>query len=60
MLTRRSHAGSGTIRSFDAHRILHGTATLLVNNGMPLEDVNRLVCLTRLGRSTVVSARERT
>jgi len=41
MLTRRYHAGGGTIRSFGSHRIRHGTATLLVNNGMPLEEVSR-------------------
>jgi integrase len=41
MLTRRYHAGGGTLRSFGSHRIRHATATLLVNNGMPLEEVSR-------------------
>ena len=33
---------TGTVRCFGSHRIRHATATLLVNNGMPLEDVKRL------------------
>ncbi|MBF6607026.1 MAG: tyrosine-type recombinase/integrase, partial [Chloroflexi bacterium] len=37
MLRRRYHAGGGTLRTFGSHRIRHGTATLLVNNGMALE-----------------------
>jgi integrase len=41
MLTRRYRAGGGTLRSFGSHRIRHATATLLVNNGMPLEEVSR-------------------
>ena len=41
MLTRRYHAGGGTVRSFGSHRIRHATATLLVNNGMPLDEVSR-------------------
>ncbi|HUZ03584.1 MAG TPA: tyrosine-type recombinase/integrase [Thermomicrobiaceae bacterium] len=41
MLRRRYHAGGGTLRTFGSHRIRHGTATLLVNNGMALEDVSR-------------------
>jgi integrase/recombinase XerD len=41
MLTRRYHAGGGSLRCFGSHRIRHATATLLVNNGMPLEDVKR-------------------
>jgi integrase len=41
MLTRRYHAGGGTLPYFGSHRIRHGTATLLVNNGMPLEEVSR-------------------
>jgi len=43
MLTRRYHAGGGSLRTFGSHRIRHATATLLVNNGMPLEDVKRCV-----------------
>jgi site-specific recombinase XerD len=35
MLTRRYHAGGGSLRTFGPHRIRHATATLLVNNGMP-------------------------
>src|SRR5450759_755981 len=41
MLTRRYHAGGGTLRTFGSHRIRQATATLLVNNGMPLEEVSR-------------------
>jgi site-specific recombinase XerD len=41
MLTRRYHAGGGSVRVFGSHRIRHATATLLVNNGMPLEEVSR-------------------
>lgn len=48
MLTRRHRAGGGTLRSFGSHRIRHATATLLVNNGMPLEEVSRY-----LGHSSI-------
>lgn len=41
MLTRRYHAGGGTLPYFGSHRIRHATATVLVNNGMPLEEVSR-------------------
>jgi integrase len=41
MLTRRYHAGGGTILHFGSHRIRHGTATLLANNGMGLEELAR-------------------
>ena len=41
MLTRRYHAGGGTLAYFGSHRIRHGTATLLANNGMPLEELSR-------------------
>jgi len=41
MLTRRYHAGGGTLGYFGSHRIRHATATILVNNGMPLEEVSR-------------------
>ena len=41
MLTRRYHAGGGTLPYFGSHRIRHATATILVNNGMPLEEVSR-------------------
>jgi integrase/recombinase XerD len=41
MLTRRYHAGSGSLPYFGSHRIRHGTATLLANNGMPLEELSR-------------------
>jgi len=41
MVSRRYHGGGGTLRTFGSHRIRHGTATLLVNNGMPLEEVSR-------------------
>ncbi len=52
MLTRRYHAGGGTVRSFGPHRIRHATATLLVNNGMPLEEVIRY-----LGHSSTMPTR---
>jgi len=41
MVTGRYHAGGGSLRCFASHRIRHGTATLLVNKGMPLEEVSR-------------------
>jgi integrase/recombinase XerD len=41
MLARRYHVGGGSLRTFGSHRIRHATATLLVNNGMPLEEVSR-------------------
>ncbi|MHB8460619.1 MAG: tyrosine-type recombinase/integrase [Candidatus Limnocylindrales bacterium] len=41
MLRRSYHGGGGTLRTFGSHRIRHGTATLLVNNGIPLEEVSR-------------------
>ena len=50
MLTRRYHAGGGSLRCFGSHRIRHATATLLVNNGMPLEEVSRY-----LGHSSTVT-----
>ncbi|CAN5583080.1 site-specific tyrosine recombinase XerD [soil metagenome] len=43
MLTRRYHAGGGTLPYFGSHRIRHGTATLLANNGMPLEELSRFM-----------------
>ena len=41
MLTRRYHSAGGTLSFFGSHRIRHGTATMLVNTGMPLEEVSR-------------------
>ena len=41
MLTRRYRAGGGVLPYFGSHRIRHGTATLLANNGMPLEELSR-------------------
>jgi integrase len=52
MLTRRYHAGGGSLPCFGSHRIRHATATLLVNNGMPLEEVSRY-----LGHSSTVPTR---
>jgi integrase/recombinase XerD len=52
MLTHRYHAGGGSLRCFGSHRIRHATATLLVNNGMPLEEVSRY-----LGHSSTVPTR---
>jgi len=52
MLTRRYHAGGGSLRCFGSHRIRHATPTLLVNNGMPLEEVSRY-----LGHSSTVTTR---
>jgi site-specific recombinase XerD len=51
-LTRRYHAGGGTLRTFGSHRIRHATATFLVNNGMPLEEVSRY-----LGHSSTSTTR---
>lgn len=52
MLTRRYRAGGGQLRAFGSHRIRHATATLLVNNGMPLEEVSRY-----LGHSSTMPTR---
>jgi integrase len=52
MLTRRYHAGGGSLRCFGSYRIRHATATLLVNNGMPLEEVSRY-----LGHSSTIPTR---
>jgi len=41
MLTRRYRQGGGTLPYFGSHRIRHATATFLVNNGMPLDEVSR-------------------
>ncbi len=41
MLTRRYRAGGGSLPYFGSHRIRHGVATLMVNNGMPLDEVSR-------------------
>ncbi len=52
MLTRRYRAGGGTLSYFGSHRVRHGTATLLVNHGMPLDEVSRY-----LGHSSTVPTR---
>ena len=52
MLTRRYRAGGGTLSYFGSHRIRHGTATLLANNGMPLDEVSRY-----LGHSSTAPTR---
>lgn len=52
MLTRRYHRGGGTLAYFGSHRIRHATATLLVNHGMPLEEVSRY-----LGHSSTAPTR---
>jgi site-specific recombinase XerD len=52
MLTRRYRAGHGTLPYFGSHRIRHATATFLVNNGMPLEEVARY-----LGHSSTLTTR---
>jgi integrase len=41
MLTRRYRAGGGSLPYFGSHRIRHGTATLMSNNGMPLDELSR-------------------
>lgn len=41
MLTRRYRAGGGSLPYFGSHRIRHGVATLMVNNGMHLDEVSR-------------------
>ena len=51
-LTRRYHAGGGSLRCFGSHRIRHAAATLLVNNGMPLGEVSRY-----LGHSSTAPTR---
>lgn len=52
MCTRRYRTGGGTLSHFGSHRIRHGTATLLVNNGMGLEEVSRY-----LGHSSTAPTR---
>ncbi len=52
MLTRRYHRGGGTLARFGSHRIRHATATMLVNNGMSLEEVSRF-----LGHSSTMPTR---
>ncbi len=52
MLTRRYRAGGGSLPYFGSHRIRHATATILVNNGMPLEEVSRY-----LGHSSTAPTR---
>jgi site-specific recombinase XerD len=52
MLTRRYRAGGGTLPYFGSHRIRHAAATILVNNGMPLEEVSRY-----LGHSSTAPTR---
>ena len=41
-----------SLRTFGSHRIRHATATLLVNNGMPLEEASRY-----LGHSSTMPTR---
>jgi site-specific recombinase XerD len=41
MLNPPNPAGGGSLAYFGSHRIRHATATFLVNNGMPLEEVSR-------------------
>jgi integrase/recombinase XerD len=41
MLTRRYRAGGGSLPYFGSHRIRHGTATLMSNNGMPIDELSR-------------------
>jgi integrase len=52
MLTRRYRAGGGTLPYFGSHRIRHAVATLMVNHGMPLDEVSRY-----LGHSSTVPTR---
>lgn len=52
MLTRRYRQGGGSLPYFGSHRIRHATATLLVNNGMPLDEVSRY-----LGHSSTAPTR---
>jgi integrase/recombinase XerD len=52
MLTRRYRVGGGSLPYFGSHRIRHGVATLMVNNGMPLDEVSRY-----LGHSSTAPTR---
>jgi integrase len=52
MLTRRYRHGGGSLPYFGSHRIRHATATLLVNNGMGLDEVSRY-----LGHSSTMPTR---
>jgi hypothetical protein len=47
MLIRRYRAGGGTLPYFGSHRIRHGTATMLVNNGMALDEVSPIAADNR-------------
>lgn len=40
MINRRYHAGGGTIPRFGSHRIRHAVGTLLVNNGMGMDELS--------------------
>lgn len=52
MLTRRYRQGGGSLPYFGSHRIRHATATLLVNNGMSIDEVSRY-----LGHSSTMPTR---
>ena len=43
MITRRYKAGGGLLSFFGSHRIRHGAATLLANNGMPIDELSRFM-----------------
>ncbi|MHB8398918.1 MAG: tyrosine-type recombinase/integrase [Candidatus Limnocylindrales bacterium] len=43
MINERYHRGGGTLPNFRSHRIRHGSATILANNGMPIEELSRFM-----------------
>jgi site-specific recombinase XerD len=43
MLTRRHRAGGGTRISFGGHRLRHGMATMLANNGVDLATIQQIL-----------------
>jgi integrase/recombinase XerD len=43
MLTRRYHAGGGTLPYFGSHRLRHFTATVLANAGMGIDEIALLL-----------------
>jgi integrase/recombinase XerC len=52
MLTERYQKGGGPPGYFGSHRLRHGSATLLANNGMPIDELSRF-----MGHSSTIPTR---